>query len=130
MAIYKFSTDNIPSGIGSFDVIPDKGFTRGVKHKVLTAKFGDGYQQRSLLGINTRQETYKLQLKNRTDTEIDKIAAFLDSKAGLSFPFLVTEFGHTSGDTSCKVTCENYNISYTVPGFSSMNLTFKRVFEP
>ena len=36
----------------------DRGFQRQAQHRVLTANFGDGYEQRVRDGINTKNETF------------------------------------------------------------------------
>ena len=48
------------TGQSSFEAVADRGLSRKSKHNVLTAKFGDGYEQRVLDGINTKQDMFDI----------------------------------------------------------------------
>ena len=75
------------SAFGSLTVLPDRGFTREATQSVQTISFGDGYEQRVAVGINSTKEVYNLTFANRTKMDIDNIAGFLNSTglgAGLS----------------------------------------------
>lgn len=108
-------------------VVADRGLSRQSTHRVLTARFGDGYEQRSLDGINTKDDNFSLTFNNRDAEEINRIAAFFDAKAGNNFDFIVTDH---SGDTSLKVVCEAYDITYLHDLYHSMSCTLRRVYEP
>ena len=41
------------SAFGSLAVLPDRGFTREATQSVQTISFGDGYEQRVAVGINS-----------------------------------------------------------------------------
>lgn len=92
-------------------------------HRTLTAKFGDGYEQRVLDGINAKNETLSAVFNNRTWEEIEVIAAFLDAKAARSFNIVLQR-------ETLKVVCENYNVVYTQPTVHSLSANLKRVYEP
>lgn len=109
------------------DISVDRGFTRNVKQNLLIAKFGDGYEQRVGNGINTKQEKYNVSFKNRSVTEVNKIAEFLDAYIGKNFDFRVTNH---SGTEVLKVICETYNIAYTNTEVHSLSATLRRVYEP
>lgn len=106
--------------------IADRGFGRQSSHRVLTANFGDGYEQRVLDGINTKEETFNVAFNNRTASSINLLAAYFDVQAGKNFTFTVTD---NAGDTGIKVVCESYNIAYTREGIHSLTTTFRRVYE-
>ena len=108
-------------------VTADRGMARSSAHRVLTASFGDGYEQRVKDGINTKVDTFSLTFNNRSATDINRIAAFFDAKAGNNFTFTVTDH---SGDTNMKVVCDGYNIVYLAENFHSLNCNFRRVYEP
>lgn len=116
------------SGIYEVEVVVDRGFQRQVQHRVLTAKFGDGYEQRLLDGINTKNETFSIALNNRPSEEINLIAAFLDLKAGKNFTLEITNLGVTP--EQIKVVCDGYNLVYPQPTIHSLQATFRRVYEP
>ena len=46
------------TGQSSFEAVADRGMQRSSAHRILTAKFGDGYEQRVLDGINTKMPMY------------------------------------------------------------------------
>ena len=54
---------------GSTYATPDKQLTKASTPRVLTAKFGDGYEQRAVDGINNLAETYTLTFKTRPKAE-------------------------------------------------------------
>lgn len=123
----KISTDPDPA-VYEVEVVVDRGFQREVQHRILTAKFGDGYEQRVLDGINTKNETFSASFNNRSAEEINLIAAFFDLKAGLNFTLEITNLG--ASPEQIKVICETYNIAYLQPTAHSLQATFRRVYEP
>ena len=101
----------------------DRGFTKRVKHRLLVAKFGDGYEQRVRDGINTQEATFNFAFKNRPWEEIEVLSAFLDVKAGLSFDAIISE-------ETVKVICENYDINYGQNDIHTLTGNFRKVYEP
>lgn len=101
----------------------DRGFTKRVKHRLLVAKFGDGYEQRVRDGINTQEATFNFAFKNRPWEEIEVLSAFLDVKAGLSFDAIISE-------ETVKVVCENYEINYGQNDIHTLTGNFRKVYEP
>ena len=61
--IYKADNGNI-TGF-SAPVQPDKGFSRSTTPRVIQATFGDGYEQRARVGINSLVTTYSVTFSNR-----------------------------------------------------------------
>ena len=55
----KLSNGSNISGFSS-PVQPDRGFTRETTPNVIRAVFGDGYEQRKVLGINNNKEVFVL----------------------------------------------------------------------
>ena len=120
------------TGQSSFEAVADRGLSRTSKHRVLTAKFGDGYEQRVLDGINTKDDSFSLSFNNRTAEDINLIAAFLDDKAAKNFDFTVTDTftGGSLSNTTMKVVCDGYNVTYLRENFHSLSCTLRRVYEP
>ena len=120
------------TGESSFEAVADRGMTRASTHRTLTAKFGDGYEQRVLDGINTKNDSFNLSFNNRTSEDINLIAAFFDDKASKNFDFTVTDTftGGNLSNTTMKVVCDTYNINYTRENFHSLTCTLRRVYEP
>lgn len=111
----------------STTIVADRGLSRTIKHRVLTAKFGDGYEQRVTDGVNSKGDTFAISINNRLATEVNLIAKFLDVKAGSNFDFIVTDY---DGDTTLKVVCDDYNVIYTREEYHSLTANFRRVYEP
>lgn len=120
------------TGQVDFEAVADRGLSRKSKHNVLTAKFGDGYEQRVLDGINTKQDMFNISFKNREAEDINLIAGFLDDKAGTNFDFVITDtFSSGSLTTSTlKVVCDGYDINYGQSDNHSLNCQLRRVYEP
>lgn len=121
----------------SYEITADRGLSRQVNYSVLSAKFGDGYEQRALDGINTKQENISISFNNRDYKEANLIAAFFDLKQGLNFDLKVTNTlfdpeNSTSDGTpeTIRVTCEGYNLVYPQETVASIQATLKRVYEP
>lgn len=120
------------SNAAAFEAVADRGLSRSSKHNVLTAKFGDGYEQRVLDGINTKQDQFSISFKNRDAADINLIAAFLDDSAGKSFNFVITD-KFSSGNlttSTIKVVVDDYNISYGQATNHSLACVLRRVYEP
>lgn len=117
---------------GSTYATPDKQLTKTSNPRVLTAKFGDGYEQRAVDGINNLNETYNLTFKTRLKAEIDDIVAFLDSKQNVTkFTLTLPDTNNTTrtGERDVKVVAEQYSTVYEYDDFYTLNLTLRRVFE-
>jgi len=126
---FTIPADSISAGVpaANEEVTADRGMTRASKHRVLKASFGDGYEQRVLDGLNTKNDTFSVGFNNRTAAEINLIAKYFDVQAGKNFTFTVTDL---DGDTNMKVVCEEYNISYNHENFHSLTTNLRRVYEP
>lgn len=126
---FTISADEVGTGypVSDTEVIFDKGFTRASQHRVLTASFGDGYEQRALDGLNTKNETFNVSFNNRPAEEVNLITAYFDLYAGKSFNLEITNL---TGNEVIKVVCENYNTSYIHEDYHSLTATLKRVYEP
>ncbi len=116
---------NVGGSLGQ--AIPDKGFTMATKPRVHTANFGDGYSQRVGDGINPLEQHFNLNFSNRTKADIDAIANFLETKAGVtSFDFNYPESG---GETTIKVLCSDWSQSWSYDDYYSLKLKLVRVYE-
>ena len=115
---------------GSLGVVkPDKGMTRNAKPVVHLAKFGDGYEQRLVNGLNALTETFSISFNNRTKEEIDDIVAFFENKAGVTaFNYTIPD-SNNSGETTVKVVCDTWKKTFTFGDYYSATATFRRVYE-
>ena len=117
---------------GSTYATPDKQLSKKSNPRVLTAKFGDGYEQRAVDGINNLNETYTLTFKTRPKADIDDIVAFLDSKQNVTkFTLTLPDTNNTtrSGERDVKVVSQEYTTNYEYDNFYTLNVTLRRVFE-
>ena len=90
---------------GTNDFTADKGLSRTTTPRVLTATFGDGFEQRLIDGINPLKETYAVSFTNRTRAEaINIINFFEDKNAVTSFVFAPPELGSKTAETSFSST--------------------------
>ena len=132
MADYKIviktvTANNLSSGYSSgstntSNAVVDRGAGRTTARRVLSAKFGDGYEQRVLDGINNIEETYDISFRNRAQAEINTIAAFLDDQPPAPFTFYI-------GDDTVYVICDSYSISYGHDSVYSLAAQFRRVYQ-
>lgn len=140
MATFSFTISNTDvdtikktSGQSAFEAVADRGLSRKSGHRVLTAKFGDGYEQRVLDGINSKEDTFSISFKNRDAEDINLIAGFFDLKAGKNFDFVITDTftnGGNLANSTIKVVCDSYNISYGQSINHSLSCELRRVYEP
>lgn len=117
---------------GTTYATPDKSMTKSSTPRMRTAKFGDGYEQRIVDGINNLEESYSLSFKTRLKADIDDIVAFLDTKAGVTkFTLTLPDTNNTTrtGERDVKVVSTNYSVTYDYDNFYSLSLSLKRVFE-
>ena len=117
------------------DVIPDRGMGRDSNSRIRVAKFGDGYEQRLVDGINNIEESYKVDFGTRAKEDVDDIVAFFESRKGAYFDFRIPDSNGSgtlsSGDkySTIKVVVDKYSMSYDYDDFHSCSATFRRVYE-
>ena len=117
---------------GATYATPDKSMTKSSTPRMRTAKFGDGYEQRIVDGINNLEESYTLNFATRPKADIDDIVSFLDTKAGVTkFTLTLPDTNNTTrtGERDVKVVSTDYSVTYDYDSFYSLSLTLKRVFE-
>lgn len=114
-------TYNFPTG-NSIEIKFDRGFSRQVTQRVLSAKFGDGYEQRIRDGINHKEENFSMNLANRRWEEIALISSYFDTVTPGSFP-IVLEL------ETIKVVCESYSIQVGHTDLQSISTQLRRVYE-
>lgn len=122
----------IPSlGSPEGQITPDKSLAASSTPRVLTAKFGDGYEQRLADGINTLEQQYSITFANRTKQEIDDITAYFASLKGVTaFDYVIADSNVSPVyETTIKVVCQKWNQVYVNNDCYTCTATFKRVYE-
>jgi len=117
--------------VGATQITPDKSLSRASTPRVLTASFGDGYEQRIVDGINNINETFSISFQNRSKAEIDDITAFFVSKGGVtSFDYTIPDSNVSpSYETTVKVVCDSWNTVYVQTDCYTCTANFRRVYE-
>ena len=112
-----------PGGATQKEIVFDRGLQKQSKQRIYVLPFGDGYEQRAKNGINTKEETYSIQMKNKNWYEIELISAFFDVITPDSFTITLQR-------EDIKVVCESYSITSNEPDIQSISTTLRRVYEP
>lgn len=107
-------------------ITPTYGVQKRSNPSVRTVRFGDGYEQRTTLGINQNPKVYQLTFEV-SETDADTIETFLDARAADNASFDFTPPGEAS---SSKFVCESW--TKTIPYLNRANIqaSFRQVFEP
>ena len=66
------------------NIIPDRGVSTEQAPRILSANYGDGYEQRIAAGINNLPESWSLSWNSRPNADANKIIKFLEDQAGVS----------------------------------------------
>lgn len=93
------------------------------KPRVLTAGFGDGYEQRVADGINVRPRVWNLTFGARTTTERDAILTALRAENGITSFTWTDPLGYTG-----KFVCSEWNTSIENAAANTVTATFREVF--
>lgn len=112
----------------TFSYYPNWEVQKQHKSNVVVSEYGDGYQQRQEVGMNSLKQIWPLTFEKRTTTEADAIEAFLLARKG------VDSFDWTppGGSGALKYKCD-LNTFSRIPysaGFWNISATFEQVFEP
>jgi phage-related protein len=86
---------------------------------------GDGYEQRIRFGLNTDAKQWSLNFAAKTNTERDDILTFLEARAA------VESFDWTPPrGIAGKYVCEKWQVTLQSENSSTIQATFRQVFEP
>ena len=89
--------------------IPDEPVGRDNDVRVRVAKFGDGYAQRTLDGINALDIRWSLTWENRENTVINAMVDYLIARKGNSFLYREQQSGQVH-----QVWCDSWRVSWTI----------------
>ena len=97
------------------------------KPRVLSTRFGDGYEQRGSDGINTNLQTWKLTFMDRTTVESDAIELFFTSNNTAVANFTWTP---PNGSVASKFICRQWTRTTIWYDGHTITATFEEVPEP
>lgn len=98
---------------------------RRVKPRVLTAGFGDGYEQRALDGLNPIQEERNETWRHLTETEAQAIESFFDSLQGVS----AFKWTPPESTLSKAYKAPEWEVRKDAPGVFTVRAKLVRVYE-
>ena len=110
----------------SATITPIYGIQKRSSPVVRTARFGDGYEQRTTLGLNQNPKVFSMTFEV-SETDADTIEAFLDARALDNESF---DFTPPAESSSSKFVCESWSKSIPYLNRATINVTFRQVFEP
>lgn len=90
-------------------------------------RFGDGYEQRTTLGINQNPKEWTLSFVNISETDSDTIETFLDARAADQASF---DWQPPGSSISYKWVCPSWSKTIPYANLATINATFRQVFEP
>jgi phage-related protein len=111
--------------MATFTWTPSFESSEASEPRVSVSRFGDGYEQRVRMGLQTDPKTWSLQFNNRDDTERDQIRAFLEARAGAESFDWTTPWGQTGR----KWVCEKWEITPSNCNNNQIRATFRQVFD-
>jgi phage-related protein len=94
--------------------------------RIRTAKFGDGYEQRTADGLNTRPRTLTLDWPNLGLSDKDTLLNFLRARNGIQ-AFWWLPPGETQ---TLKIKAPSWSVSRTSGPYWSVSVNFEEVFDP
>ena len=108
------------------DYQPVYSATKRSEPRIRTTKFGDGYEQRTVFGLNQNPKEWALTF-NVSDEDADIIEAFLDDRAADAASF---DWTPPRSNTSYKWKCSSWTRELFDLERSRIDVTFQQVFEP
>lgn len=111
--------------MATFTYTPDFGATLNQKPAVRAVKFGDGYEQRLVYGINTQPQIWDMKFVNRDDTEAGGIVSFLSGQNGQAW-FYWTPPGASS---ALKFICRDWTRVVERNNLNTVSCKFEQVFD-
>lgn len=95
-----------------------------IEHRVLEARFGDGYAQRAGDGLNTRKSTWDLSCTGSASF-IEEVKAFIDAHGGYK-AFTWSPRNHPPA----LFTCAGYKIRSRGAGIAALSFSFEQTYHP
>lgn len=106
----------------TFNFRPDYDLSLSQEPSVITTKFGDGYEQRTVTGINNAPERWALTFTVGNSALPDALA-FVKARNGVE-----SFYWQNSYNTTNVYVCRKWSLSRS-PGKQSLSVEFEQVFE-
>jgi len=118
--------DDTTVGTSTGGTTPDFGASRKSAPAVRSVKFGDGYEQRLVFGLNQNPKEWSLTWTAKSNSDADAIEAFFDARGGQE------SFDWTPLDeaTPSKWVVSEWNREFRYANVNTITATFRQVFEP
>jgi phage-related protein len=111
--------------MAAFTYIPDRGYTKSTKPRILLNQFGDGYAQRTRDGINTSISEWNLTFTSRSISEANAILALIESTYGVSY----MDWTPPQESVAVKVIASDWSSQYESAISRTVNVKFTQVFD-
>lgn len=109
----------------TFSWVPSFTLDLTEEPRVLSARFGDGYEQLAADGIHPVTRKFQVQFNGRDNTEAEAILAFLRERSGWqSFDWTPP----LSGEAAGKFVCRSWGRGLSRPKDNRMSLVFEERF--
>ena len=110
--------------MATFVWVPTYGSTLDVETNVSVAQFGDGYEQRTPVGLLRIKRKWSLQFNNRPNSTADAIEGFLKDRGAVEAFDWVPPYGDAG-----RWVCRRWSSTQTSQNTRSVTCTFEEVFE-
>ena len=97
---------------------------RPTKPNVHASKFGDGYEQRILFGLNQNPQSWSLSFAFKTAADFDACDAFLNGLSGVG----AFDWTPPRGASPLRFTCKDWTPTGEVGSIWKLTATFTQVF--
>jgi len=112
-------------GVATGQSTPDFGAQKSSQPNVNAIKFGSGYEQRVVFGINQNPKSWDLTWSAKSNSVADAIETFLDARAGQE-AFYWTPINSA---TQYKWVCRQWARTHQYADINTVTATFEQVFE-
>lgn len=113
--------------MATFTAVPSFSPVSTRKPRILTAKFGDGYEQRGADGINANLQNWQLTFQHMPFAEAAAIETFFTTNQSWIVPF---DWTPPRGGTASKYLCRSWTRTMASPNTDTITATFEEVADP
>ena len=95
-----------------------------IKSSVIETRYGDGYSQRLLDGVNAQRQAWNCQFDVRADTDADSMMEFFYEHAARSFEWIAPRAASAK-----RYIAKEPSRVFVGPNVSAVKVTFEQVFD-